>query len=260
MTSTNVRYNYPRDTMWMKFLLPESKTHGARFNVNMLLAIIEEFTEEGDTILDPFGGVGSIFAALPLKRNVIAMELEGPFYDLAVANKEHITREWGKEGEVFGVGSVLLGDNRRLLPLPQGIVDHIITSPPYGDAMKKADKAEARMVEYFGSTTAQGYGDDKAQIGNLPHQMQQWALRDVYEKCYQTLPVGGRMIVVTKDSWKAGKRVEQGVATLRTCLDAGFTLEVRHQRQCQKTGMQNLHLKEEGYVPVTLEDVQVFRK
>ena len=255
-------YSYPRDNLWMKYLIPESRQHGARFNTQMLLDIVKEFTKEGDVLLDPMGGVGSILIASTLGRAVTMIELEERFYNLALKNREKIHTEYNVP---LSMMTIIQGDNRKLLPLPQGMINCIITSPPYSDQMKAEDKSEQRMTEYFGSTTAQGYSEagaviNPAQIGNLPHQLQRFVLREVYQKCYNTLSPGGRLIIVSKDSTKNKKRVEQGLETMRACIGIGFELEVRNYRQCQKTGFQNLHSKEVGYKPVTEEYVFVFRR
>jgi modification methylase len=251
----SITYDCKQDRIWMDYLVPESQSHGGRYNIPLILALIHKYTKEGDTILDVMGGVGSILVATTLKRKVIMIELEDKFYDLALQNYAKIRRDYPLSADA----TIIHGDTRLVLPLPVQPTC-IITSPPYGDAMKKADKAEMRMVEHFGSTTAQGYGESKDNIGNMPYAVQQWEMRDIYAKCYETLPIGGRMILITKDITRNGKRVEIARGTIAGCMAIGFSLEDNHKRLCQVTGMQNLHRKDPNYRPISIEDVLVFVK
>ena len=245
-----------KDTLWQSYLIPESKTHGARFHMGMFLELVELYTSEGDTILDPLCGIGSVFAALSLRRNVYGIELEKRFVDVATLNIKNIRDKYAADNTAV----IIQGDCRKILPLPIG-VDCIITSPPYGSSVHQVDKYELKLAEMFGSTTQSGYGEHPDNIGKLDHQLQRFALAQVYQKCYEQLKPGGRLITVTKDSVKGGKVQEQGLATMRACIGAGFVLETQHYRQCSITGRQALHIKHTpGYKPVTKEDISVFVK
>lgn len=222
--------------------------------MHLYLDLVEEYTKPGDVILDPFGGVGSCLAAALSGHTVIMIETEPWIHELALRNKEKL-----KE---MGAGShkllVLHGDSRIMLPIP---CDIIITSPPYSDVMKKPDKSEKEWVDkYFGSTTAQGYGESEAQLGNKPWGIQRFELKKVWQGCYDSLPIGGRMITITKDSIKNKKRVEVGSGTVLACLDIGFSLEEHRKANRRLTGLQASHLKEPGYNPVLFEDVNIFVK
>ncbi|MBT9132802.1 MAG: hypothetical protein DDT33_01331 [Firmicutes bacterium] len=210
--------------------------------------------------MDIFCGVGSIFIAMTLGRNVYGIELEKRFANIAALNIQHI-REHYDTGETFG--TVIQGDTRKVLPLPVH-VDCIITSPVYGDTKHKMTrKDQSRMEEILGRGMGEPYNVAEAtpgQLGNLSYQMQRWEMDKIYCKCYQQLKSGGILVVVTKDQIKNGKRVEIGLGTIKGCLDAGFILKEKHTRLCQVTGMQRLHINEPGYTPITEEDVLVFKK
>ena len=251
-------FDYPRDLIWKDYLSEQSKAHGARLSVPLLLHLLDMYAKPGFNILDPMGGVGTILIALTKGCNVYMIELEQHFYNIAELNRRKIEEEHDTTGTV---GIIINGDARKILPLPIPI-DLILFSPPYGDAEKKSDPAEKRLVaEMFGGGIAQGYGEHEANIGNLPWDTQKWEMEKIYQKCYDTLKPGGRMIVVTKDIIKAGKRVEIGNGTIKLCVDrVGFQLEDKHIRLCKPSGMQNLHRKNPNYKPILEEDVFVFVK
>ena len=248
-------YNYFTDRLWRDYLVPESKSHGARYNMHLYLDLVEEFTQPGELILDPFGGVGSCLAAATLGRRVVMIEVEPWIFQIAEYNRRKLIKEHGALDDNM---IHLLGDSRQLLPIS---CDIVITSPPYSDVMKKPDKSEKEWVDkYFGSTAAQGYGDSEAQLGNKPWGLQRFELKKVWQGCYDSLPPGGRMITITKDSIKNKKRVEIGAGTVLACLDIGFELEEHRKANRRMTALQASHLKEPGYNPVLHEDVNIFRK
>lgn len=60
------------------------KTHGAVFPLELAEKVISNFTEEGDTVLDPFLGTGtSGVAASNLGRKFIGIELDEKYYEIA---------------------------------------------------------------------------------------------------------------------------------------------------------------------------------
>lgn len=224
--------------------------------MNMLLDLLQMYGKKGNFILDPMAGIGSIFVAMILGMNVYAIELEERFVKIAQRNLENIQSNFDVKG---ATGLIIQGDARKILPLSVP-VDFILFSPPYGDIQRKSNESEQKFIEYYGSTTAQGYGENQNQIGNLPYQMQKWEMNKIYNKCYEQLKPGSFMIVITKDYIKAKKKVEVGVGTIKSCIDAGFTLYAHHLRECWLTGMQAVHMKEPDYKPVLYEDIFVFKR
>ena len=73
-----------------------NKNHSAVFPRELPAWFIKLFTEEGDTVLDPFMGSGTTsVAALELKRNSIGIEILQEHYDLAVSNLEQTSNRLG---------------------------------------------------------------------------------------------------------------------------------------------------------------------
>lgn len=245
-----------RDTTWRDYLVPESQEHGARFNMPLLLQLIDMYTAEGDTLLDPMAGVFSLVVASIQGRNVYGIELEDRFFKIAEMNIAKMQEKFGVEAATV----IMKGDCRKILPFPTP-VNCIITSPPYGTSVHPVDKYELKMAEIYGSTTHSGYGEHPDNIGDMDFHTQKYVLGQVYQKCFDTLVPGGRLITVTKDSVKGGRVMEQKKETLRFCLEAGFRLEVQHTRSCAITARQRKHQKDMAdYKPIDYEDILVFRK
>jgi DNA modification methylase len=169
-----------------KPFLEHAISHPAKANTLLLRFLIENFTKEGEVVLDPMAGSGStgVVAAL-LGRNAIQVELEKKFFDWMEKAREkvekHITltpKGWIKN---------ICGDARRLSELLSK-ADIILTSPPYADARKhdhRAEKTQAlkKMADQLSVRSGNhhtpgrmrriksdyaGYSDDMENIGNLP--------------------------------------------------------------------------------------------
>jgi DNA modification methylase len=64
--------------------------HPATYPVSLCMQLVQTFSKEGDTILDPFSGSGStLLAARAYNRHYIGMELSQVYVDLAQSRLDH---------------------------------------------------------------------------------------------------------------------------------------------------------------------------
>jgi len=179
-----MQIRFKRDTIFRKgFFTPESFAHPAKMDAQLLIWLVEKYTKEGDTILDPMFGSGTLMLACTLGRNVIGVELEQKFIDMAKANWE-IVKMKPQLGSPMGWCEIRQGDARDL----EGVLaDTIITSPPYAETLQGsgAEAARKRISEgrykglrpdvwtskgnIAGSTFGDGYSQGKDNISNLPY-------------------------------------------------------------------------------------------
>lgn len=75
---TSIRYRNDK-RLRDKLFTAESYQHPAKGHLGLWQTIIEKYTKEGDTILDPMSGVGATLTAALMGRNVICVELEPHF-------------------------------------------------------------------------------------------------------------------------------------------------------------------------------------
>jgi DNA modification methylase len=116
--------------------------HPAKMNTNLLEFLIKKYTREGDTILDPMAGTGSLgVVASLLGRNAIQVELEPRFYEWMEKARENVESHptLTPKGRIINI----LGDARRLSEL-LGTIDAVITSPPYADSYLGGGDPEKR--------------------------------------------------------------------------------------------------------------------
>jgi hypothetical protein len=117
-----------------RVFLEHAIPHPAKMNTNLLEFLIKKYTREGDTILDPMAGTGSLGVIASLHgRNAIQVELEPKFYEWMEKARENVEKypTLTPKGKIVNI----LGDARKLSELLSS-VDAIITSPPYASSLE----------------------------------------------------------------------------------------------------------------------------
>lgn len=91
----------PSDTLQFRSAREHAdERHIAPLQLQVIERGIELWTNPGDTVLDPFAGIGSTgFVALQLGRKFVGSELKASYFRQAVANLQHVNRN--KAGDLF---------------------------------------------------------------------------------------------------------------------------------------------------------------
>jgi len=140
------------------------RQHPAPFSFTDVSRLVRFFTKKGETVLDPFAGVGSTLKACAIEgRKGIGFELNPKYVALT---KKRLALEVPGEPGVIEEQDVKVGDARLLIKkLDENSLDLIVTSPPYWNILHKVDhKAKQERVEQELDTK---YSDDKRDLGNI---------------------------------------------------------------------------------------------
>ncbi len=223
---------YPRnDEGWVLFpindinrrreLFPEEVfNHPAKANIYLIEALIEYLTEPGQTVLDPFGGTGTILIAATVGRNIITVELEQGYHDLILSIYDQWLRDPRFEEEGLGNVISVQGDCRLVLPIP---CHHAIFSPPYSTALgSKSDSI--KQTKWKARDHIEAYSASVTNLAQLNVFYYGQAMRTVYQKIHQSLSPGGSMTVIIKDQMKGNTRVFLSQDCIRWASAAGFVL------------------------------------
>lgn len=178
---------FKRDTSFREqFFVPDSFAHPAKMDSQLLIWIVENFTKEGDVILDPMAGSGTLMLACTLGRHCVLVEIEEKFCKMMRDNWEQV-RMRPQLGSNMGDTKIICGDARALdMLIPNA--DSIISSPPYAltvqkghegvqawkviEGLKNADsktlRKRSKELAEQGIISNQ-YGDNPSNIGNLKY-------------------------------------------------------------------------------------------
>lgn len=141
------------------------KQHPAPFSFTDVSRLVRFFTKSGQTVLDPFVGIGSTLKAAALEgREGIGIELSPVFAELT---RERLRTELAGSLFAFPKQQVIEGDARDVLPtLSSNSVDFVVTSPPYWQILHKKDHKVRQEREAKGLATRYSE-DDPRDLGNI---------------------------------------------------------------------------------------------
>lgn len=167
------------------------KQHPSPKPPQLMKSIIEFFTKKGQTILDPFMGVGGTLLGASLSdRNAIGIDLSEEYISVyKKANKELSLREQ----KAIAADSTQLD---KINLLKKYAFDAIITDPPYGNMLSKKRTGGDKTKEIGVSTP---FTDSSNDLGNLDYKNFILALTEIISKASQYLKPKGYIIIFTKD-------------------------------------------------------------
>ena len=182
----------PSDLAEERTVAPESVNHPATFSPTMISDFIKLFTKEGDSVLDPFMGIGtSLVACRRTGRIGYGVELNPEFYETAKKLAPEFKKNmWNQSIE-----------NVEELNLPE--ISLIISSPPYWDVLNRSTK-DFRTKRQSKNLKA-NYSESEDDLGNIAdYEAFLSRLTAAYLKCAAFLRPGGFMVVIVKNVKKSG--------------------------------------------------------
>ena len=211
--------------------------HPALFPQKLGENLISIYTRnEGETVLDPFLGIGSsLRAAASLNRNGVGIDLNPSFCKIA---EERIS---AIQPNIFDSGfvskqQVINADSRNLLSyIEPESVDLVITSPPYWDILNQKRTADSKEVR--------PYSDQQDDLGNISdYEDFLGQLKDVFSQVFVALKPNKRCVSVVMDIRKKDRFYPLHEDQSRIMREIGFELEeyVIWDRQREYNNMRTL--------------------
>jgi site-specific DNA-methyltransferase (adenine-specific) len=169
--------------------------HPAVFPVEIPKRLVKLFTLYGETVLDPFAGVGTTAqAAIPLGRRAICVDQNKAYVRIVKNECAHL-----RDGHppIFNPLQAVDGDSRDLSFISDNSVSLVVTSPPYWN---KAD-----------------YGKGAANLGSVASYGQfLQEIRPAFRECYRVLQPGRKLCVVTAN---VNQHTDHGLLTFPLATD-----------------------------------------
>jgi DNA modification methylase len=199
------------------------RQHPAPFSYQDIARVIRFFTKAGETVLDPFVGVGSTLKAAAIERRKgIGIELNKKYADLA---ELRLKTELAGEVDPCRDQKLILGDARRVIPtLASNSVKLVVTSPPYWNILHKQDhKARQERVDHGLDTQ---YSNDAGDLGNIEsYPAFLTTLADTLALTRACLHDGGHLCIVVGDFRRHSRYFMFHADIAREMESRGFTLK-----------------------------------
>jgi DNA modification methylase len=200
----------------------KQKAHGAAFPQSLARQQISIYTKPGQTVLDPFLGVGTTLdACAEIGRKGIGFEISPEYHAMAAADLSGLPDQ-----------RAILGDARNLGEhVAPASVDMVFTSPPYGNLLRNVKGSFAykwREHSTIAPVSNPGaYSDNPDDIGNLAYDDYLAAITHVMGQTFDALKPGGYAVWVVKD-FRAMKEkipfVPLHMDVSNCAVKAGFTM------------------------------------
>lgn len=173
------------------------RQHPAPFSFTDVGRLIRYFTKTGETVLDPFVGVGSTLKACAVdQRKGIGIELSPTFVNLS---RERLENEIDDMFSTVAEQKIIEGDARDILPtLDDQSIDFVVTSPPYWSILKKEDHKVRQ--ERLANGLSTDYGEDARDLAKIEkYEDFLEALTALFGECARTLKTGKYMAIIVSD-------------------------------------------------------------
>lgn len=168
----------------------QTAAHPATFSPTMISEFIRFFTKKGQTVLDPFVGIGSTLVACDrTDRKGIGIELNPKYAKIAKMRTKQ---------------EVIVGDARNISKMNLPTIDYSITSPPYWNVLHRStgDFKERREKNNYDTK----YSEEMTDLGNIEdYDKFIEEIFQIYKKIYNILRDKAYITVIIKNVKKQGK-------------------------------------------------------
>ena len=237
-------------TVWSFPQRGDWATHSPKYRGNfapqIARNIIEMYSEQGDTILDPMVGAGTtLIEAKLLARNAVGLDINPGAVELANAAlrfKHHPA----SVGAVREPPVLKVADARDLSFLEDESFDLVLTHPPYLNIIKYS---EGKIPE------------DLSNIGSLPKFCDEIEL--IAAELFRVLKADKYCAILIGDTRKGRHYVPLAFRVMQRFLKVGFVLKediIKVQHNCAMTERWRPKAKQGGFYLIMHEHLFVFRK
>jgi excisionase family DNA binding protein len=176
--------------------------HGAVYPVKLAERLIKMYSAEGDTIFDPFLGIGStMIATQALNRHGVGTELNPKFANIAQQWIDDVQGLFPNNNHY----KVINDDCRNMLNhIRKEKIQLTVTSPPYADFIQKSLKDretvhKTSIIKHENNSTVKQYSKLENDFGNLPYKDFLKEIKTILKDNFEITKPGGYSCWVVKD-------------------------------------------------------------
>jgi DNA modification methylase len=191
--------------VWSDLSSPRNKyqlEHGAVYPIKLCERLIKMYSAEGDTVFDPFLGIGTtMIAAQGLNRHCVGTELNPKFANIAQKWLDDVQGLFGNSMHY----KIVNDDCRNLLQhIRKDKVQITVTSPPYADFIQKSLKDretthKTSVIKLENNSTVKQYSQEENDFGNLPYPKFLEQIKQILKDNFMVTKASGYSCWVVKD-------------------------------------------------------------
>lgn len=199
----------------------DKKVHPATFPISLSKRIIQLFTHEGELVLDPFVGVGTVLlAAQDTNRNAVGFDLQDEYCRVSA---QRLAAE-----NMFNMSSqIAVCDDALNIPLylePES-VKLIWTSPPYANLLNRKRKNKSRRDRKNDQfMQVEQYSQDPRDLGTMELDTYTLAMGDIFERLLPLLKPKGHCVINVPDMWWENQRITIHLSLIQEMRRRGYEL------------------------------------
>ena len=199
----------------------DKTVHPATYPIALARRVIEQFTHEGELVLDPFVGSGtSLLAAQDTNRNAVGFDLSSDYVKLC---HERIA----KQSLFYCAVQVAVQDDARNISryLSKETVRLIVTSPPYANLLNRKRKNKSRRDRrnrQFGKV--EQYSQDPRDLGTMDLDSYTESMGAIFESLLPLLRPKAHCVINVPDMWWENERITIHVALIEELRRRGYEL------------------------------------
>ena len=220
------------------------RAHGANKPPRLMARLIEFFSRTGETVLDPFAGVGGTLLGAAIARGprrAIGIELDPRWAEIYGSVVRDLSAERDGLGPVVAdLGAadpggprpfdpsgleLRLGDAARILPtLPSESIEFVATDPPYNLQLRMtmaggalAETHANRRTDYAMVSDADEDLANATDYGTFLDRMQ-----GIFVELHRVLQDGRYAVVIVRDAYQGGRYVFTGSDLANRAAGVGF--------------------------------------
>lgn len=199
----------------------DKSMHPATFPISLARRVIEQFTHEGELVLDPFVGSGTtLVAAQDANRNAAGFDLLSQYVDLCN------TRLTEKPLFSSTRQTAVCDDAKNIRRyLPDESVKLVFTSPPYANLLNRKRKNKSRRErknEQLGKV--EQYSQDPRDLGTMELDLYTKNMGDIFENILPLLKPKAHCVINVPDMWWENERITIHVSLIEELRSRGFEL------------------------------------
>lgn len=201
----------------------DKSLHPATFPISLAKKVISLFSHEGELVIDPFVGSGTVLvAAQDLNRNAVGFDLQEKYINLSLQRLE--SNNFFNQARQIAVKDNALNISNYL---GEETVSLIFTSPPYANLLNRKRKNKSRRSDERKNDQylkVEQYSQDPDDLGTMPLEQYTKKMGDIFEGLLPLLKPKAHCVINVPDMWWENERITIHVSLIEEMRNRGYEL------------------------------------